>query len=53
MVVASALNENTEQFYPATWNHDFIDDLTTTPCFGLACPPVTSATGSRKPMVTS
>jgi integrase len=25
MVVASALNENGEQLYPRTWNHDFID----------------------------
>jgi len=25
MIVASALNENGEQVYPRTWNHDFID----------------------------
>jgi integrase len=25
MVVASAVNENGEQIYPRTWNHDFID----------------------------
>jgi len=25
MVIASALNENGEQVYPRTWNHDFID----------------------------
>jgi len=25
LVVASALNENGEQLYPRTWNHDFID----------------------------